>query len=81
MSLSRPEVQTYLDSTTDAMRAAGAADPYGAAVARLGQSLQLEATVMTFNNLFMSMSLAFALMLTMVLLMEKPQTAVMQPAH
>jgi hypothetical protein len=63
MSLARPEVQSFLSNMTAQMQAAGVTDPEGTALAQLVYRTKMEAAVMTYNNLFLTMSMSFALVL------------------
>ncbi|MEZ5953103.1 MAG: DHA2 family efflux MFS transporter permease subunit [Hyphomonas sp.] len=82
LSLSRPDVQSFLAMMTERMRAAGVADPEASAMAQLVYRTKLEAAVMTYNNLFLTMSMSFALILLVVLVLDKPkQVGSAQPAH
>lgn len=71
----RPEVQAWLQQAEANLRAAGATDPAGGAIAQLTRRLQVEAAVMTFNNLFLVMAICFAVMLVMVPLLKRPAAA------
>ena len=66
---------------TARMQAAGIQDPEGAALAQLVYRAKLEATVMTYNNLFLIMSMSFALVLLVVLMLDKPRQAAPAAAH
>jgi DHA2 family multidrug resistance protein len=81
MSLARPEVQSFLTNMTAQMQAAGVADPEGTALAQLIYRTKLEAAVMTYNNLFLTMSMSFALVLLVVLILDKPKGAAPAAAH
>lgn len=81
LSMSRPDVQTFLSTMTARMQAAGIPDPEGAALAQLVYRAKLEATVMTYNNLFLIMSMSFALVLLVVLMLDKPKQAAPAAAH
>jgi DHA2 family multidrug resistance protein len=81
MSLARPEVQSFLANMTAQMQAAGVADPEGTALAQLIYRTKLEAAVMTYNNLFLTMSMSFALVLLVVLILDKPKGAAPAAAH
>lgn len=72
---SRPEVQDFLIQAEASLRAAGNADPSAAAIGQLVWRMQLESSVMTFNNLFLAMAICFALMLFMAPLLRRPQQA------
>ncbi|MCA8897257.1 MAG: DHA2 family efflux MFS transporter permease subunit [Hyphomonas sp.] len=81
LSLARPDVQSFLTMMTERLRAAGVTDPEGSAMAQLVYRAKLEAAVMTYNNLFLTMSMSFALILLVVLLLDKPKVRAAQPAH
>lgn len=81
LSLSRPDVQTFLSTMTARMQAAGVPDPEGSAIAQLVYRTKMEAVVMTYNNLFLTMSFSFALVLLVVLLLDKPRMPAAAPAH
>ena len=82
LSPARPEVQAFLSGAQARLQAAGVADPEGAAMAQLVMRAKLEATVMTYNNLFMTMAMSFAMVVLIVLMLDKPKaTAAAQPAH
>ncbi len=70
---SRPEVQQFLMQAEASLRAAGVSDPSGAAIAQLVRRMQIEASVMTFNNLFLVMAICFAAMLLMAPLLKRPK--------
>ena len=72
MDPARPEVQAYISQTEARLQAVGAVDAHAQAMMQLGRRAQLEATVMTFNNMFLVMSLAFAAMLLIVPLLRRP---------
>lgn len=75
MDPSRPEIQDRLMQIEASLRAAGSGDPAGGAIAQLTRQMQVEASVMTFNNLFLTMSICFALMLVLVPLLKRPALA------
>ena len=82
LSLSRPEVQAFLAAARSRLQAAGVADPDTAALSQLVMRAKLEATVMSYNNLFLTMSMSFIVVMLIVLLLEKPRPgAAAQPAH
>ena len=72
---SRPEVQDWLLQAEAGLRASGIADPTATAIAQLTRRMQIESAVMTFNNLFLIMSLCFVAMLLMVPLLKRPAAA------
>ncbi len=69
---SRPEVQSFLESAADRMRALGVPDPEGSAMMQLGHMVQTEASVMTYNNLFQFMAFCFLGATLVVLFMKRP---------
>jgi MFS transporter, DHA2 family, multidrug resistance protein len=78
----RPEVQTYLQQAEANFAALGNSDPAAMAIAQLTRRMQIESAVMTFNNLFLVMAVAFTLMLFMVPLLKRPALAgAPQAAH
>jgi DHA2 family multidrug resistance protein len=81
MSLARPEVQSFLSNMTAQMQAAGVTDPEGTALAQLVYRTKMEAAVMTYNNLFLTMSMSFALVLMAVMLLDKPKGPAPAAAH
>ncbi len=72
---SRPEVQSWLEQAEANLSALGSADPHGQAIAQLTRRMQMEAAVMTFNNLFLVMAICFTVMLCMVPLLKRPAPA------
>lgn len=72
---SRPDVQDWLMQTEAGLRAAGVADPAATAIAQLTRRMEVEAAVMTFNNLFLVMAICFAVMLVLVPLLKRPAVA------
>ncbi len=75
MDPTRPEVQAYLSQVQARLVLSGAADPHGQAVAQLARRAQLEAAVMTFNNMFLVMSLCFAALLVLLPMIRRPPLA------
>jgi len=71
----RPEVQDFLAQAEAALRAAGNPDPAAAALAQLVRRMQIESSVMTFNNLFLVMAICFAVVLLMAPLLKRPALA------
>ncbi len=76
----RPEVQAFLLQAETALRDADVADPRAVAIAQLVRRMQLESTVMTFNNLFLVMAISFAAMLLLVPLLRRPPPMGQAPA-
>jgi DHA2 family multidrug resistance protein len=75
MDPTRPEVQDWLAQAEANLRAMGAADPAAGAIGQLTRRLQVEAAVMTFNNLFLTMAICFAVMLVLVPFLKRPAPA------
>jgi len=75
MDPSRPEIQDRLTQIEASLRASGMGDPAGGAIAQLTRQMNVEAAVMTFNNLFLTMSICFAVMLVLVPLLKRPEAA------
>jgi DHA2 family multidrug resistance protein len=61
------DVPGWLDQTAESLAAQGAADPSAAALARLAGLVERESLVMAFNNVFVLMALAFAMVLPLML--------------
>ena len=72
MDPQRPEIAAYLQQAEATLRAAGNPDPAGTAIAQLTYRMQMEAQVMTFNNMFLVMACCFAVMLFMTPLLKPP---------
>lgn len=81
LSLARPDVQNFLATMTARMQAAGVPDPEGSAMAQLVYRAKMEAAVMTYNNLFLTMSMSFAMILFVVMLLDKPKAPAGAPVH
>jgi MFS transporter, DHA2 family, multidrug resistance protein len=75
MNTARPEVQSWLENAEANLRMLGNPDPSGTAIAQLTHRMQVEAAVMTFNNLFFVMALCFTAMFLMVPLLKRPVIA------
>jgi DHA2 family multidrug resistance protein len=71
----RPEVQAYLSQAEANFATLGGGDPSAMAIAQLARRMQIESAVMTFNNLFLVMAIAFTLMLLTVPLLKRPALA------
>jgi DHA2 family multidrug resistance protein len=71
----RPEVAAWLEQAQASLMASGNPDPEGAAVMQLARRMQVEAAVMTFNNMFLVMAICFACMFVMVPFLKKPASA------
>lgn len=75
MSMARPEVQAWLSQASARLQAAGVPDPDASAMMQLGQRVQMESLVMTYNNLFMAMAMASATAFLIVFVLRKPNLA------
>jgi DHA2 family multidrug resistance protein len=75
MSVGRPEVQSFIARAEARLLQEGATAPHTEALIQLGRRLQIEASVMTFNNLFLTMSICFAAMILLVPFMKRPGPA------
>ncbi|HEY0627174.1 MAG TPA: DHA2 family efflux MFS transporter permease subunit [Allosphingosinicella sp.] len=71
LSSGHADVQGWLDQTAATMAARGVADPATAALAQLSGMVEREALVMSFNNVFLMMAIAFAILLPLVFLTRK----------
>jgi len=71
VSSGHSEVQAWLDQSAAAMAANGVADPSTAALAQLAGLVEREATVMSFNNIFLMMAVAFALLLPLMFFTQR----------
>jgi DHA2 family multidrug resistance protein len=72
MSPLEPGVAQYIAQQEARLQTMGSLDPHGQAVASLGRRAIMEASVITFNNLFLVMSCCFVAMLLLVPLIRKP---------
>lgn len=81
LSPARPEVQSFLSATQARLQAAGVANPETAAMSELVMRAKLEATVMTYNNLFLTMSMSFVLVMLVVLMLDNQKEPTPQPSH
>ncbi|MEZ5936928.1 MAG: DHA2 family efflux MFS transporter permease subunit [Hyphomonadaceae bacterium] len=68
----RPEVYAYLQQVEAKMRLMGDPDPHRAALIQLAQRMKLESAIMTFGDMFLAMTICFALMFLLVPLVQKP---------
>jgi DHA2 family multidrug resistance protein len=81
VSAGHGDVGGWLDQTAAALSAQGVADPAAAALARLAGLVEREANVMAFNNVFVTMALAFALLLPLVLVTRQAKAAAPGGGH
>jgi MFS transporter, DHA2 family, multidrug resistance protein len=63
------------------LEAAGVANPKTAAMSELVMRAKLEATVMTYNNLFVTLSMSFVLVMLVVALLDHQKPVAPQPSH
>jgi DHA2 family multidrug resistance protein len=75
VSAGHADAQGWLDQTAAALDAQGVANPGAAAVARLAGLVEREAMVMALNNVFVTMAVAFALLLPLILFTRKGAAA------
>jgi MFS transporter, DHA2 family, multidrug resistance protein len=75
MDPARPEVAAWLEQARANLTAMGNPDPEGTAIVQLARRMQVEAAVMTFNNMFLVMAICFACMFVMVPFLKKPAVA------
>lgn len=75
------DVQGWLDQSAAALSAQGVSDPQTAALARLAALVEREVGVMAFNDVFLAMSLAFAIVLPLAMLARKPRPGGAPAAH
>ncbi len=68
----RPEVQAYLAGAAEGLRSAGVADPELTARAQLEFLAKQEALVMTYNNVFVFMTLTFLVAFACLFLLQRP---------
>lgn len=80
VSSGHADTQGWLDQMAATMAAQGVADSATAALAQLARMVEREALVMTFNNVFLTMALAFAALLPLLLL-TRPARPAGGPAH
>ena len=50
-------------------------------MAQLAMRARMEATVMTYNNVFLTMSISFIVVMLTILFLERPKNLIEQPAH
>jgi MFS transporter, DHA2 family, multidrug resistance protein len=77
----RPQVQAFIDQMSSRLGNTIDGDPTMAAMKRLGMLVAREATVLTFNDVLLTMAWAFFLMLPLLLLVRRPQAAGAVAAH
>jgi DHA2 family multidrug resistance protein len=66
MSTGHADVQTWLDQSAGSLAAQGVTDPTAGALVQLAGMVEREATVMAFNNVYVMLALAFALLLPLI---------------
>lgn len=72
----RPEVAAYIDGLASRFDGSIAGDPTSAAMRTIGQMVNLQATVMTFNDALLMMSMVFFGALLLMPLIRRPNQAV-----
>ena len=80
VSTGHADVAAWLAGNEAVMAARGIADPAAAALARLAQMVEREATVMAFNDIFLTLAVAFALLLPLILF-TRPAAAAAPDGH
>jgi DHA2 family multidrug resistance protein len=68
----RPDVAAWLAQAEQRLRLLGQPDPHSEALLQLARRVQMESAVMTFNNMFMAMAIAFMAMVLLVPLIRRP---------
>jgi DHA2 family multidrug resistance protein len=71
----RPQVNQFIERLSDRFGDLVDGDPTMAAMKRLGQIVYREATVLTFNDVLLTMGFAFFLMLPLLFLARRPKPA------
>lgn len=71
----RPQVNQFIERLSDRLGDLVDGDPTMAAMKRLGQIVYREATVLTFNDVLLTMGFAFFLMLPLLFLARRPKPA------
>jgi DHA2 family multidrug resistance protein len=66
MSTGHADVQIWLDQSAGSLASQGVADPTAGALAQLAGMVEREATVMAFNNVYVVLALAFAVLLPLI---------------
>jgi DHA2 family multidrug resistance protein len=66
VSSGHADAQGWIDQTAAALAAQGVADPGAAAIARLAGLVEREAMVMALNNVFVTLAVAFVLLLPLI---------------
>ena len=77
VSAGHADIPAWLDETATGMAAHGVADPGTAALARLAALVERESLIMALNNVWVTMALAFALLLPLIVFTKgaRPATA------
>jgi DHA2 family multidrug resistance protein len=73
LSLARPQVQAFIDATSDRLSGQIAGDSTMGAVERLSLLLHREATIMSFSDTILVMGLSFAAALVFIPLVRRPR--------
>jgi len=75
VSSGHADAQAWLDQTAAGLAAQGVADPSTAALAQLAGLVEREAMVMALNNVFVAMTLAFAILVPLVMFTRQAKAA------
>jgi len=81
VSWSRPAAVNALAEMEQSLKGTQAASAHFAALKRMGQLVTREALTLTYNDVFLLMSLCFFIALPLTLLLKKPQAAKPSGAH
>jgi DHA2 family multidrug resistance protein len=75
VSTGHADAQGWLDQTSASLAAQGVADPSAAALAQLAGMVEREAMVMALNNVFIVLTLAFAVLVPLVMFTRQAKAA------
>jgi DHA2 family multidrug resistance protein len=81
MSSGHADVAGWLDGTAATLAVQGIADPQAGALARLAAMVEREATVMAFNNIYVTLALAFAMLLPLIFFTRQAKPGGAPAAH
>jgi MFS transporter, DHA2 family, multidrug resistance protein len=75
VSTGHADAQAWLDQTAAGMAAQGVADPSAASLAQLAGMVEREAMVMALNNVFVALTVAFAILIPLVMFTRQAKAA------
>ncbi|QMW21678.1 DHA2 family efflux MFS transporter permease subunit [Sandaracinobacteroides saxicola] len=81
VSTGHADVQGWLDGTAATLATQGVTDPQAGAIARLAALVEREVGTMAFNDVFLTMAVAFAIVLPLVMLARKPRAGDAPAGH